>query len=181
MDAIPDSDQRKCRLAGDCFDHELAWRMSRLACEYARALDLHNLDSSTRLSGGASPLSSEQNRQGFWDLIAIDTFFRLLFNKPAGLTNTAWKVNLPWLNSDPEKSPKDVSPSVFIVSSRVSLNTLRFLAMAEEEKSDIAGLTVKTEEMCWEIFNLLDDWDMVRDSKIIIFFSEDLTADSFKA
>ncbi|VUC33000.1 unnamed protein product [Clonostachys rosea] len=151
------------RLAGDCFDYELAWKMHKLACEYAQALDLHNLDDGGGPIGSHHPNITEENRKGFWGLIQIDAFFRLLFNKPPLLTGNVWKVNLPWLSSDAVPDTRTLDQMVFIISSRVALITLQFFSILEEFKDDPEVLVPKTEALCMEVVQLFDEWRMPYD------------------
>ncbi|CAH0057220.1 unnamed protein product [Clonostachys solani] len=148
------------RMAGDSFDYELAWKMHKQACEYAQALDLHNLDDGDGPIGSHHPNITEENRKGFWGLIQIDAFFRLLYNKPPLLTGDVWKVNLPWFNSDPVQDTRTIDQMLFIVSSRVALVTLQFFANLEEYKDEPEVLVPKTEALCLEVVQVFDEWKL---------------------
>ena len=157
----------QARVSAECFDYEMAWKMFRLAGEYAQGLGVHNLDGEGgMMSGLHKPGLRDNDRKSWWDLIQVDCFFRLIFNKPPSISGDAWKVNLPWL--DPASEPPqggDVALT-FIVSSRVTLLVIQFFAMLEEgkegeQRSDVRQMAARTEAMCQEIRSLYDEWNLV--------------------
>ncbi|KAF4120682.1 Fungal specific transcription factor domain [Geosmithia morbida] len=150
------------RVAGTSFDYEMSWKSFKLACEYAQGLGIHNLDGGDGdlMSGIHNPDISDDDRKGFWDLIQVDAFFRLMFDKPASISGNSWKVNLPWLN--PGSSPAvgtGTAMMLFLVSSRVTLILLQFFAMLEEYPAEEpVRLFRRTEDMCGQIRALYDEW-----------------------
>lgn len=80
----------------------MSWKLFALASEYAQGLDLHSLDKENE-HGHTHIVKSDDDRRGFWELVQLDLYFRLILNKPPAITGTTWQVNLPWLNnnSDP--------------------------------------------------------------------------------
>lgn len=151
------------RVSTECFDYEMAWKMYKQACEYAQGLDMHNLDEGDCGMGMGihNPNISDHDRKAFWDLLQVDTFFRLLFNKPPSITGNVWKVNLPWLCVESQQAPQPVTAMTFLISSRVTLLLLRFFAMLEEERGDPSQMMARTEEMCAELKGLYQEWDLV--------------------
>ncbi|KZL67501.1 fungal specific transcription factor [Colletotrichum incanum] len=156
----------QCRTAAECFDEELSWRMYTYACEYAQVLNLHNLDAhSTETDFNLDEAKLDADRKGFWELIQIDFFFRLLFNRPPAITNnmSTWKVNLPWLSGSAPIDLNAVPTVTFIMSSRLTFILSQFFQELEKPNSNEATVRVKTEEYCREISRLfaeyqLEDW-----------------------
>ncbi|KAK6207949.1 fungal specific transcription factor [Colletotrichum tabaci] len=158
-----------CRTAAECLDEELSWKMYAYSCEYAQTLNLHNLDAHGSGSGSGSlevdEAKLDADRKGFWELIQIDFFFRLLFNRPPAITDSmsTWKVNLPWLSGSTTMDLDAVPAVTFIMSSRLTFILSQFYRELENPDSDEATVRLKTEEYCREIGRLfaeyqLDDW-----------------------
>lgn len=134
--------------------------MHQYTSDFARALNLHNLDRGD-YAGFRDETRFDENRKGFWQLIQIDLGVRIVLNKPPLITADTWKVNLPWLNSS-RPPPGDIHATAFIIHSRITLIVMHFFALLDSK----AGLGVDelqhcTEELCHEIKNLLLDWQAV--------------------
>ncbi|KAM5376810.1 hypothetical protein ACJZ2D_005297 [Fusarium nematophilum] len=148
------------RSAAECFDYELGWQMYKLACEYAIGLNMHNLDD------GNGPSESNQSnvdsdRRGFWELIQIDYFFRLLYDKPPALTSSlsSWRVNFPWLSPDSQPDMHAIPTMTFLVSSRITLTLIHFFQLLEEGLGG-ADVLPKVNKLCDEIEHLFRDWQL---------------------
>ncbi|KAJ0302807.1 hypothetical protein COL516b_006844 [Colletotrichum fioriniae] len=153
---------RQCRTAAECFDEELAWKMYTYACEYAQALNLHNLDAYTTAIGQDEG-QLDSDRKGFWELIQIDFFFRLLFNRPPAITDSmnTWKVNLPWLSSGSAPPDLNAVPTVtFLMGSRLTFILSHFFQDLESPDCDEATIRPKAEEYCREIGELFDEYQI---------------------
>ncbi|KAK1701652.1 hypothetical protein BDP67DRAFT_22684 [Colletotrichum lupini] len=152
-----------CRTAAECFDEELAWKMYTFACEYAQALNLHNLDAYTTAIGGQDESKLDADRKGFWELIQIDFFFRLLFNRPPAITDSmnTWRVNLPWLSSGSAPPDLNAVPTVtFLMGSRLTFILSHFFQDLESPDCDEATIRPKAEEYCREIGQLFDEYQI---------------------
>lgn len=137
--------------------------MFKRAGELAQGLGIHNIDVDGGMMGGVrNPDISDEHRKSFWDLIQVDMFFRLMYNKPPSISGNAWKVNLPWLDPSSQPPPQPDAAMVFLLSSRVTLLLIRFFAMLEECSGDVGQMMRKTEDMCREIKVLYDEWNLVR-------------------
>lgn len=149
------------RVAAEFFDYDLAWKMFKLACDYCQGLNIHNLDGDDAPCGG-DPAQCDQERRGFWEVIQIDLFFRLVLNAPPAISNNPWKVNLPWLDPNAGPPPDGIASMSFLASSRISLIIARFFAMldgsADTNRSEIM---VKNEDLCREIQDTLAEWPLV--------------------
>ncbi|KAK1854556.1 fungal specific transcription factor [Colletotrichum chrysophilum] len=150
-----------CRTAAECFDEELSWRMYTYATDYAQKLNIHNLDAHTE---GTSVLLDQAkldaDRKGFWEMIQIDFFFRLLFNKPPSITASinSWKVNLPWLSADAQPDINAVPTIAFLVGSRQTFILSRFFQELENSNCTEEEMRPKTEDLCREIGQLFAEW-----------------------
>ncbi|KAM0417074.1 hypothetical protein ACHAPT_012912 [Fusarium lateritium] len=67
------------RVAAERFDIELSWNMFKRGCQFAEKIELHRLDNDTG-SASANLDKSVLNagRKGFWELVAMDVYFRRL-------------------------------------------------------------------------------------------------------
>lgn len=148
------------RVAAEFFDYDLAWRMFKHACESCQALNLHNLDGD---DADATFLGDkcDDERRGFWEVIQIDLFFRLVLNTPPAITNNPWKVNLPWLDADSGPPLQGIQSTAFLASSRVSLVIARFFAMLDDPTNTTKSeIMAKTEELCLEMQQIFDEWQL---------------------
>lgn len=155
---------QKSRVSADFFDLDIFWKVTRLAGEYSMALNLHNLDSpdasnpvAERISGG--------DRKGLWELMEIDLFFRLLFDRPPNLPVDieGWRVNLPWLSAGPEAQVDAESTACYLVDSRTTFVMAKFFKLLEAPAVlDGSKLLEETEALCLEIENAFQEWDLVR-------------------
>ena len=84
-------------ICAESFNFELCWQMYNLACEYAQSLNLQILDVyGSSSSIGSEGGTSDGDRKSFSELLQIDLFIQLVFDKPPRITATTWKVNMPW-------------------------------------------------------------------------------------
>lgn len=131
-------------------------------------LNLHNLDSpdapnpvAERISGG--------DRKGLWELMEIDLFFRLLFDRPPNLPVDieGWKVNLPWLSAGPEARVDAESTVCYLVDSRTTFVMARFFKLLEGSRVlGSSKLLEETEALCLEIEKAFQEWNLVRSTPI---------------
>ncbi|UNI17408.1 hypothetical protein JDV02_003750 [Purpureocillium takamizusanense] len=145
------------RVAAECFDYDLAWKMHQLASEFARALNLHNLDGGD-YAGINDSGRSDDDRRGFWQLIQVDLYIRLLMDKPPVITNDAWNVNLPWLDNS-QAPPEGFQAIAFLILSRITMILMRFFALIDDTaRRTKSELRRETESLCEEIEQLYVDW-----------------------
>ncbi|KAF4951301.1 hypothetical protein FSARC_12950 [Fusarium sarcochroum] len=148
------------RVAAEFFDYDLAWRTFKMACEYCQGLNLHKLDSdeSHTFFGGAT---CDDDRRGFWEVIQIDLFYRLILNTPPAITNNLWKVNLPWLDSDSGSLPQGIQTIAFLASSRITIVIARFFAMLDDPANATKPeIVAKTEDLCREMQQIFSEWQL---------------------
>jgi hypothetical protein len=149
-------------VAAEFFDYDLAWKMFKHACEYCQTLNLHKLDSDEN-NTFFSEAKCDNERRGFWEVIQIDLFYRLILNTPPVITNDIWKVNLPWLDPDSDPLPQGMQTIAFLASSRVSLVIARFFAMLDDpENTTKPEIVAKTEDLCREMQQIFTEWQLVR-------------------
>lgn len=148
-------------MAADHFDNELGWQIYKTACEHAEELKIHHLDN-TDIPLEPDQARVEADRKGFWDLINIDFFFRLIYNKPPAfpVSVEAWRVNLPWLSPASKPDLQAIPTVVFIMRSRITFILIRFFSLVESSTRgpDIEG---EIEILCREIESLFDEWEIV--------------------
>ncbi|KAL4729019.1 hypothetical protein ACLX1H_003427 [Fusarium chlamydosporum] len=148
------------RLAAEFFDYDLAWKSFKYACEYCQVLNLHRLDSDENNSF-FSDATCDDERRGFWEVIQIDLFYRLILNTPPAITNNPWKVNLPWLDLDSGAVPQGMQTITFLASSRVSLVIARFFAMLDDPANATkTEIVAKTEDLCREMQQIFAEWQL---------------------
>ncbi|KAG8667529.1 hypothetical protein FPOAC2_12697 [Fusarium poae] len=148
------------RVAAEFFDYDLAWGSFKYACEYCQVLNLHKLDSDES-SSFLSEATCDNERRGFWEVIQIDLFYRLILNKPPAITNNPWKVNLPWLDLDSGAETQPMQTIAFLASSRVSLIIARFFAMLDDPtNSTKTEIVAKTENLCREMQEIFAEWQL---------------------
>ncbi|KAH7483947.1 hypothetical protein IWW34DRAFT_730305 [Fusarium oxysporum f. sp. albedinis] len=149
------------RVAAEFFDYDLAWKMFKHACEYCQTLNLHKLDSDEN-NTFFSEAKCDNERRGFWEVIQIDLFYRLILNTPPVITNDIWKVNLPWLDPDSDPLPQGMQTIAFLASSRVSLVIARFFAMLDDpENTTKPEIVAKTEDLCREMQQIFTEWQLI--------------------
>ncbi|KAH6896014.1 hypothetical protein B0T10DRAFT_479304 [Thelonectria olida] len=161
------------RAAAECFDYDLSYKLYKQACEYATALNLHTLDS----DDNNTPIAPEDqpridsDRKGFWELIGIDLFFRLIYNRPPALAAgmSSWRVNLPWLAPDSEPDMHAIPTMTFLMSSRISLILIQFFEVLEkegsqgeeeEEEDGDERILSRVEALCGQINQIFQDWQI---------------------
>lgn len=148
-------------MAAEFFDYDLAWRTFKLACQYCQDLNIHKLDSDES-DVFFSEAKCDEERRGFWEVIQIDLFYRLILNTPLVITNNIWKVNLPWLDPNSESLPQGMQTVAFLASSRVSLVIARFFAMLDDPNNTTRSeIVAKTEDLCREMQQIFTEWQLV--------------------
>ncbi|KAM0214722.1 hypothetical protein ACHAQD_008620, partial [Fusarium lateritium] len=149
------------RMAAEFFDYDLAWRTFKYACQYCQDLNLHKLDSDES-DTFFSEAKCDEERRGFWEVIQIDLFYRLILNTPPAITNNIWKVNLPWLDPNSDSLPQGMQTTAFLASSRVSLIIARFFAMLDDpENTTRSEIVAKTEDLCREMQQIFTEWQLI--------------------
>ncbi|KAJ4215872.1 hypothetical protein NW759_009731 [Fusarium solani] len=149
------------RTAAESFDFETALEMHNLACEYAEGLQMHNLDRDSHSSPDKSP-STDDDRKGMWELIQMDLFYRLIYNKPAAFSSSIqdWRVNLPWLSVDsPPDNNAPVPTMTFILRSRLALILASFFQLLDDEE-DRVDTVEAVEPLCQQIEDVFQDWKL---------------------
>ncbi|KAI8651897.1 hypothetical protein NCS56_01405900 [Fusarium sp. Ph1] len=151
------------RIAAERFDIELSWNMFKLGCQYAEKIELHRLDNdpSSHSTNLDKPVLNA-SRKGFWELVTMDVYFRLIHNKPPAIIacRPDAKVNLPWLAEPGSQVGEETTTTIrFLIDSRRTFVLLDFLRLLEdsEGRSD-PELVSKTEALCRDIEALYEQW-----------------------
>jgi hypothetical protein len=133
--------------------------MHRLACEYGKGLHMHNLDANDSVL-----TATDDDRRGMWELIHIDMFYHMLYNKPAtmSLSPDSWRVNLPWLAQDSLPSGGDTAMAVrFMIRGRLTflfMECFQILDRLDDKSHAIEAIMPLFDT----IEALFDDWKIVR-------------------
>lgn len=133
--------------------------MHKLACEYAKGLQMHSLDGGDYFE----TIRTDDDRKGMWELIQTDLFYHLIYNKPATLYPSldAWQVNLPWvsLDSPPDNGAQTATVS-FLFRSRLTFVLIHFFQTIEKLGNESEALKA-IEPLCHEVEVLFEDWGIV--------------------
>lgn len=150
------------RIATAMFDYEVAWDMHKLTNDFARARNLQNLDGGIQTDAEDFD-ESDNHRRGFWYLIQVDLYIRLLMDKPPTITADKWQVNLPWLESNSQgQQPEGITAIGFLISSRITMILMRFFTLLDNPtRMTKAKLISDTEHLCHEIDHIFTDWKAV--------------------
>ncbi|KAL1880536.1 hypothetical protein VTK73DRAFT_5549 [Phialemonium thermophilum] len=137
--------------------------MYNLVCHCVEKLDMQNIDHKSPNHIRETQLSppnegADHYRKGFWALLLVDIFFRLLHDKPAIITAnvTEWHVNLPSLDVNPELA-EHVVPALAFVKSRLNLLLLRFFDLVGQDSEDKCSVINSIEGPRGEIGALFKD------------------------
>lgn len=140
--------------------------MVKLGCQYAEKIELHRLDNDTNLNPTRldDPVLNA-SRKGFWELVTMDVYFRLIHNKPPAIMacRTDAKVNLPWL-AEPGSHLEETTTTIrFLIDSRRTFILMDFLQLLEDSEARTdPELVSKTEALCRDIETLYEQWGIVR-------------------
>lgn len=151
----------QCRVAAEWLDHDLSVKMFQTACEYARGLDLHNIDGcATRMSPDNE--KRDEDRKGFWALVHVDIYYRLIYDQPPDVTAGTWKVNLPQLNTDGQGLAGNTFGTMFLLRTRLTLIMMSYFSLVEESKSDkTVSIMPQVVALCVQVEELFSDYDLV--------------------
>lgn len=155
-------------MAADHFDTELGWQVYKTACEHAEGLKIHHLDN-TEIPLEPDQARVEADRKGFWDIVNIDFFFRLIYNKPPAFSVSveAWRVNLPWLSPASKPDFHAIPTVVFIMRSRITFILIRFFSLVED-RTHHPDIEAEIELLCREIESLFEEWELVSSRKLMV-------------
>jgi hypothetical protein len=135
--------------------------MFQTACEYARGLDLHNIDGSATQTS-TDDEERDHDRKGFWALVHVDIYYRLIYDQPPDVTAGTWKVNLPQLNTDCQGLTGSTYGTMFLLRTRLTLIIMRFFALMEESKlNKTSPLMPQVVALCLQVEQLFTDYDLV--------------------
>ncbi|WKT52785.1 hypothetical protein QSH57_003347 [Fusarium oxysporum f. sp. vasinfectum] len=147
------------RAASECFDFDLSGKMFSLACDYAKGLNLHNFDDESCITS-FDKANLDADRKGSWELIHMDLFYRLIYNRPPTISDmSSWRVNLPWLGTECLPDTAEIPTIKFLLSLRVTFALIGFFQLLEEAKlNNEPDLFEKVEAKCREIDDLYSEW-----------------------
>jgi hypothetical protein len=149
------------------FDYSLAWQFHTQACRIAKQLGFHQLDVvSTKASRQDEVLN--QKRRGLWQLVIVDFFFRLCYNKPSCISSEASTQLVEWTAaSDVQvKRPRASWISVHMIWGRITFILKDYFDLVDQtdattESPPPREIEEKAESICDEIEAMIADWHLV--------------------
>lgn len=149
------------------FDYNLAWKFHNMGCRISKQLGLHHLD--VLASKGTKEDASIRNkREGFWQLVLTDLFFRLCYDKGSAISAEASPrfVKLPDVVDPVSTQPRAATAVNDIIWTRAMFLVKDFYQHFDNAKSSPEGLTSsafqqKVDVICDEIADMIDDWQLV--------------------
>jgi hypothetical protein len=149
------------------FDYNLAYRFHKLSCQICKQLGLHHIDVvATRNTHEDS--TTRKKRSAFWQLVLIDLYFRLCYEKESEISSEASTrfVKLPGTVNLVTEQPPAVLTILEILWGRVIFLAKAFFEHRDAAQSNVDGLAgldfqKKVDELCDECEELVDDWQLV--------------------
>lgn len=151
--------------AAENFEHDLAWKLFTLACQYAQALNFHQMDRLDRIvTITLERPFLDHDRRRLWSLIQEDFRYRLLFDKVPALTGNIdqWNVNFPNLKADGDPQVDHTLSIQFIISSRLTFALSDFFhSMEQFDLGNLSDLVSRTKAICSQVNDLYKEWNIV--------------------
>lgn len=161
-------------MACEKLDANLAWRLHCRACRVGRDLGYFMLDA----VGEASQLElykqtdmakrdvKNRCRYSFWQLQAMDNFFRLHFNKPRAIQPGTWTVNFPCFQSEIRVGGSQQAFEVnFLVTMRLAFVSIKFFEHTDNndgrDPESLTAFNTLISSLVKEIDFVLKEWDIV--------------------
>lgn len=135
--------------------------MHKLACEYAKVLQMHSLDSLDHPGGQLS--MSDHDRMGMWWLIHLDLFARLISDKPAVFSSqlSNWRVNMPYLAAECSQERDEAVPTMaFLVRSRLTFILIDYFRVTET-LTNKADILAAIKPLCEDVEAVFEEWKIV--------------------
>ncbi|ETS76916.1 hypothetical protein PFICI_10790 [Pestalotiopsis fici W106-1] len=150
-----------CRTSAANFDYDLCWELHSRACRFAQNLSLQSMDD--YLMEGRMPKdhhAANEDRKGFWQLLALDYHFRLCFDRPPTISGLDYQVNLPSFDIGRLPPQEVTSATAFIVTSRITFIMMDFFKILENSKSASSDIEGSINNLCSDITNIIEDWQV---------------------
>ncbi|KAF7538189.1 hypothetical protein G7054_g3166 [Neopestalotiopsis clavispora] len=150
-----------CRTTAANFDYDLCWELHSRACRFAQSLSLQNMDD--YLTEGRMPQdhrAANEDRKGFWQLLALDYHFRLCFDRPPAISGLDYRVNLPSFDLGSLPSEEVTEATAFIVTSRITFIIMDFFKILESSGSAPFEFEGAINGLCSDIMNVMEEWQV---------------------
>lgn len=149
------------------FDYNLAWKFHNMACRITKQLGMHHLDVLTT-KGVRDEELMRKKRSAFWQLVLVDLFFRLCYDRKSSISAEASPrlVQLPEVVNLVAAQPVAVTTVIEIIWIRVTLIVKSFYERLDEARSGAGGVAsiafqATVDAMCNEIEDMIADWHLV--------------------
>lgn len=151
------------------FDFNLAFKFHTQACQYAKQLGLHRLD--TLAAVGVKHRDLNNQRQGIWGLVLTDLFFRLFIGKDSSFSKdvSTSHVALPLVADPSLQRPRAANTIIQTIWARITFIAKEFFEHYDQIKNVEGGKASqvfqdKVNALCDEIEEMFDDWQLVSDT-----------------
>jgi hypothetical protein len=148
------------------FDYDLAFKLHDQACQFAKQLNLHRLDVLTAVGVRGRDLMNQ--RMGVWGLVLTDLFFRFFAGKGPSLSKEVSMEQIGALDASDLVGvrPRATLTIVRVIWGRVIVLAKQFFEHYDDVEAAGAGKSGKSfqdkvDELCDEIEDLIDDWQLV--------------------
>jgi hypothetical protein len=149
------------------FDYALAYRFHKLSCRITKQLGIHHLDVISNKSGQDSP-SMRKKRSAFWQLVIVDLFFRLCYDKGSEISAEASTrfVRLPETVDLVTQQPFACYTVLEIVWNRAIFLVKPFFEHLDAARSNADGLASpdfqrEVDGWCDQLEGMIEDWGLV--------------------
>lgn len=154
------------------FDYQLSWKFHCRACHFLKLKGVDRLD--------LTPIRSheeEDRRQSlrylYWLVLQTDVLFRLFYGKPAAIKWKPGKVKPPTLFSTRNMKPTAAQSTIYVVWIRYTVITAEIFDVLDSSPEGCKGphspeVIRQLDEYCSELEGLINEWDLVCASGIII-------------
>lgn len=147
-------------LAIENFDYHLGWDLHVDCCQIAHDLRLDKLDSENsedRPEGFEDEAKKNVLRRKMWQLIHMEFFFRLYYDKPPTITGSDFSVELPSLMTAPE-SANQSDTVYFLVNSKNVFITKEFFDVIQKPDEN---LKQRVEDLSAQIETTMTELNLV--------------------
>jgi hypothetical protein len=155
------------------FDYNLAHSFHKLCCRIVKQLGMHHLDV-LPTKDGLDDTTARKKRSGFWQLVLVDLFFRLCYDKPSEISAEASTrfIKLPEVVDLVTEQPKAVVTVLEVIWNRAIFLAKAFFEHLDGARSSTGGVASDdfqrtVDGICDQFEELVQDWQLVRSSESI--------------
>lgn len=149
------------------FDYSLSYKFHKLSCRIAKQLGIHHMDvlPAKDAQGDTMP---RKKRLAFWQLVLVDLFFRLCYDKPSEISAEASTrfVKPPGVVDLVTEQPQAAGTVLDIIWTRATFLAKAFFERFDVARDDAAALASNdfqqmVDGLCDQFESLIEDWQLV--------------------